>query len=85
MMQLESRLVVCEDIARQYATYGSRESPTSVCDKIDRISSKDLMDVARRMMLTPPAVGVVGHDLSNVPNYELIQLFTDKYRIDMAK
>jgi processing peptidase subunit alpha len=85
MMQLESRLVLCEDIARQYSTYGKRESPTAVCERIDAVTAEDLMGVARRMMLTRPAVGCVGHDLSKVPTYDDIDTFTEKYRIEMAK
>lgn len=50
MMQLESRLVLCEDIARQYATYGFRESPASVCQKIDAVTGEDLLNVAKMMM-----------------------------------
>lgn len=33
-MQLESRLVLCEDIARQFVTYGKRESPISISSKV---------------------------------------------------
>ena len=85
MMQLESRLVSCEDIARQYATYGFRESTDSVCQKIDIVTKEDLMAVARRMLLTPPAVGCIGHDLSKMPDYDQILEFTTKFRIESGK
>jgi len=85
MMQLESRLVLCEDIARQYATYGERESPASVCAKIDAVRTEDITAVAQRMLRTPPAVGAVGHDLKNVPPYDAIITFTESVRAEMAK
>jgi predicted Zn-dependent peptidase len=50
MMQLESRLVLCEDIARQFVTYGFRETPSAICAKIDAISAEDIRDVAKRML-----------------------------------
>lgn len=85
MMQLESRLVSCEDIARQFATYGYRESPDSVCQKIDVVTKEDLIAVAQRLLLSPPAVGCVGHDISKMPDYEQILEFTQKYRIENGK
>ncbi len=85
MMQLESRLVVCEDIGRQFITYGHREHPALVCDKIDAVTAKDLMAVADRMMQQPPAVGCVGHDLSHVPNYADINTFVKNYRHEAWK
>ena len=82
MMQLESRLVNCEDIARQMASYGFRETPDSVCQKIDAVTKDDLIAVAQRLLLTPPAVGCIGHDLSKMPEYDLIADFTRQYRHD---
>lgn len=82
MMQLESRLVLCEDIARQFATYGKRELPADICDKIDAITAKDLMAVAERTLDCMPSIAVVGHDLQHVASYEVIQQFVAKYRLD---
>ena len=53
MMQLESRLVLCEDIARQFITYDKREYPSVICSKIDAVTADDLMAVGRRMMAVP--------------------------------
>lgn len=85
MMQLESRLVLCEDIARQYATYGARESTATVCAKIDAVRTEDIVAVAQRMLLTPPAVGAVGHDLKDVPPYDSINDLTQRIRAELAK
>lgn len=85
MMQLESRLVLCEDIARQFATYGEREAPAVVCDKIDAVQKQDIRAVAQRMLSSQPAVGAVGHDLSKMPTYEDIREFTSRCRAEAAK
>lgn len=81
MMQLESRLVQCEDIARQFVTYGKRDSQAVMCAKIDAVTAADIQAVASRMMDSPPAVGVVGHDLSHLPSYEAIAQFARQYHI----
>lgn len=80
MMQLESRLVTCEDIARQYITFNNREDPASICAKIDAVTKKDLQKVAALMLERPPAIGCVGHDLSHVPKYEDIAKFVQQFR-----
>jgi mitochondrial-processing peptidase subunit alpha len=81
LMQLESRLVLCEDIARQYAQYGFRESPAAVCKKVDDVTKEDIMRVAKRMMASDPAIGVVGCDLSQMPPYELIKSYASSLRV----
>lgn len=83
MMQLESRLVLCEDIGRQFAVYGYRETPESLCMKIDAVTALDLQKVAQRMARSAPSVGVVGEDVSHLPTYEAILNFTTEYRKQM--
>jgi len=73
LMQLESRLVLCEDLARQFVTYGKRDPPSVVCNKIDLITKEDLMNVAKRMFKSPPSLGCVGIDLKNLPPYDMIK------------
>ena len=85
MMQLESRLVLCEDIARQYAAYGYREDPAEMCRKIDAVTKQDLMDVALRMMKSAPSVGCVGQDISKMPSYKEISDFTATTRHEATK
>jgi processing peptidase subunit alpha len=79
MMQLESRLVQCEDIARQLATYGARDAPAVVCAKVDAVTAEDVMKVAQLMLAKPPSVGAVGHDLTHLPPYEKIAQFCVEY------
>lgn len=85
MMQLESRLVQCEDIARQYACFGFREDPALVCKKIDAVTKADLMTVAQRLLLTPPAVGCVGFDISHMPSYAQILKYTTDARSEASQ
>ena len=85
MMQLESRLVICEDIARQFITFGNRELPHEVSEKIEKITKKDLLAVGQRLMNSAPAVGCIGEDLSKIPKYEEIKSFTEQYFAEARK
>jgi len=60
LTQLESRLVLFEDIGRQILTYGKREDVKSMCDKIDAVSQEDIRRVAKEMLSKPPTLCVVG-------------------------
>jgi len=83
LMSLESRVIVCEDIVRQYAAYGHVKTPKDVCAQIDNIKAEDLLRVARALVLQPPSIGCVGHDLSKVPAYSDIVAFVKMY-VDSA-
>jgi processing peptidase subunit alpha len=48
LTQLESRLVLFEDIGRQILTYGKREGTEEMCAKIDAVDKKGLRDLMRR-------------------------------------
>jgi mitochondrial-processing peptidase subunit alpha len=85
MMQLESRLVVCEDIARQVSTYGHRELPHDVGERIQRVTKEDLRKVAIRMMKSKPVLGCVGSELSQIPAYDELERVTEPIRRMMAK
>ena len=60
MMSLESRQLLCEDLVRQVATYGKRESADEMCAKIDQVTQDDLMRVAKNAIASPPTVVVYG-------------------------
>lgn len=60
LTQLESRLVLFEDIGRQILTYGKREDVKSMCDKIDAVTKQDIRRVAETMISKPPTLCIVG-------------------------
>ncbi|CAM9703821.1 unnamed protein product, partial [Ectocarpus fasciculatus] len=74
-MQLESRLITCEDIAKQLLVYGERRDTATLCRQIDAITAADILKLARSMLKYDPAVAVVGHDVSGAPSYEAIKQF----------
>ena len=79
MMQLESRIITCEDIARQYATYGKREAPEVTCKLIDDVTAQDVMKLAARMLKQDPAIACVGEDVSHMPSYDHLKAYTHNY------
>lgn len=71
LMNLESRMILYEDIGRQLLTYGLRESPESVCAKIDAVTADDLQRIVRAAMAHPPSL-VYSGDLKLFPQYEQV-------------
>lgn len=80
MMQLESRLVLCEDMARQFITCGRRKTPEQMCREIDAVTAQDILNLAKRMILQDPSVACVGENLSKAPQYENVSGIIDVYR-----
>ena len=95
MMQLESRLVLCEDIARQYITFGKRVDPAALCAKIDAVTAEDIMEVGKRILhanCTPgslsapgPAVSCVGENVSHMVDYDTIKTFSAGFRQELLR
>jgi processing peptidase subunit alpha len=77
LSQLESRLVVFEDIGRQVLTYGHREDTHTMCRKIDAVTKEDLRELIRRAMQQPPTLAAVGDDLSQVPSHKEVCAWFD--------
>lgn len=70
LTQLESRLVLFEDIGRQILTYGEREDAASMCAKIDAVTKENIRDIVQRAIVKPPTVSTVGVNIDNVPKRE---------------
>lgn len=70
LTQLESRLVLFEDLGRQVLTYGQREDMETTCKKIDEVTKEQLRELARKAIQKPPTVAAVGENLpsSNIPS-----------------
>ena len=72
-MNLESRPVIFEDIARQVLAQGKREDPENYIHKINAVTIQDIQRIASKMLTTKPAVAAIG-TLSELPDYADIEL-----------
>jgi processing peptidase subunit alpha len=71
LTQLESRLILFEDMARQVLTYDKREDAATTCRKIDSVSAKDIQALAQEMLQQhPPTLAATGSHLDQVPTSE---------------
>lgn len=70
LTQLESRLVLFEDMGRQVLTYGKREDMMTTCKRIESVTQEDLMRVARMSLQHPPSLAAVGEKLDHVPRQD---------------
>ncbi|CAL8077747.1 unnamed protein product [Calicophoron daubneyi] len=56
LMNLETRAVTFEDIARQVLTTGVRQEPDYWVDQIGKVTETDLRDLLHRMLQSPPTL-----------------------------
>ncbi|CAM9138951.1 unnamed protein product [Chrysoparadoxa australica] len=70
LTHLESRQVLFEDIGRQLLTYGYRETPEQVCDRIDKVTADDIMEVVQEAFRKPPTLAAVGPQVDAVPSLQ---------------
>jgi len=71
LTQLESRLILFEDMGRQVLTYGKREDATTTCRKIDSITAQDIQKLAQDMLQnSQPTLVATGSHLDKVPSYD---------------
>jgi len=73
LMNLESRPVIFEDVARQVLAQGRREQPEHYIEKISKISAEDIRRIADKMLTSKPSVAAVG-SLKDLPEYKDIEL-----------
>ncbi|KAG7830643.1 hypothetical protein KL920_001234 [Ogataea angusta] len=61
MMNLESKMVQLEDMGRQVQIYGKRVDVLEMCEKIDRITRHDLIDIAKKVLTgSKPTIVIQG-------------------------
>lgn len=72
MMNLESRVIVFEDIGRQVLGLNKRKSAQELFQSIENVSVDDIKRVSSRMLATKPSVAALGN-LANLPKFEDIQ------------
>jgi processing peptidase subunit alpha len=68
LTQLESRIVLFEDLGRQVLTYGSREDIATTCHKIESVTARDVRELAQRSLQFPVTLAAVGEDLQSLPD-----------------
>ncbi|GJP75945.1 hypothetical protein CLOP_g6343 [Closterium sp. NIES-67] len=70
-MNLESRVVVAEDIGRQILTYGHRKPPHEFIARLREVTAADIANVARKIISTPLSMASYG-DVVHVPRFDQV-------------
>ncbi|KAJ9179264.1 hypothetical protein P3X46_011073 [Hevea brasiliensis] len=71
LMNLESRMIVTEDIGRQFLTYGERKPVEHFLKTVDELTTKDITNIAQKIISSPLTMASYG-DVVNVPSYEYV-------------
>ncbi|KAH9762707.1 mitochondrial processing peptidase [Citrus sinensis] len=71
LMNLESRMVVSEDIGRQVLTYGERKPVEHFLKTVEGVTAKDIASVAQKLLSSPLTMASYG-DVINVPSYDAV-------------
>eukprot|EP00897_Mesotaenium_endlicherianum_P009431 jgi/Mesen1/8516/ME000480S07866 len=71
LMNLESRMVVAEDIGRQILTYGHRKAPKEFISAVEAVTVKDVTNLVKKLAGTPLTLAAYG-DVVHVPRYDKI-------------
>ena len=67
LMNLESRIIQLEDIAKQVQILGKRLSAEELCSHIDKVTVQDVVRVARRIVFSKPPAVVLYGKIGNMP------------------
>lgn len=73
LMNLESRPVIFEDLARQVLAQGIRQKPEHYIARINKIGKDDINRIAKKMLTSKPSVAAIG-SLKSLPRYKDIEL-----------
>ncbi|KAJ0090524.1 hypothetical protein Patl1_13388 [Pistacia atlantica] len=71
LMNLESRMIVSEDIGRQVLTYGDRKPVDHFLKAVDDVTVKDITSIAQKLLSSPLTMASYG-DVINVPSYDSV-------------
>nr|XP_040567424.1 mitochondrial-processing peptidase subunit alpha-like [Lepeophtheirus salmonis] len=72
-MNVESKPVIFEDLARQVLAQGKRKTTEEFHQLINDVTKDDLRRIARRMLTSKPSVAAVG-EMKYLPSYKDIEL-----------
>ncbi|WOK95698.1 mitochondrial-processing peptidase subunit alpha [Canna indica] len=70
-MNLESRMVVSEDIGRQILTYGERKPIEHFIKAVDEVTLNDITTISAKMISSPLTMASWG-DVIHIPSYESV-------------
>lgn len=79
LTQLESRLVLFEDMGRQVLTYGAREDAPTTCAKIQAVTAEDIQRLVQKMLQGNPTLAATGFHLDQVPPHSEVQRWFQSY------
>ncbi|XP_019446405.1 PREDICTED: mitochondrial-processing peptidase subunit alpha-like isoform X2 [Lupinus angustifolius] len=71
LMNLESRMVVSEDIGRQVLTYGERKPSEDFLKAVDGVTLKDITSLSQKLISSPLTMASYG-DVIYVPSYDSV-------------
>jgi processing peptidase subunit alpha len=71
LMNLESRVVVTEDIGRQILTYGHRKPVAEFIQSVQALTLQDIADVSSKIISTPLTMASWG-DVVRVPRFDAV-------------
>lgn len=71
LMNLESRVVITEDIGSQILTYGQRKPVAKFIQRIQAVTLEDIAEVSRKIISSPLTMASWG-DVVQVPRYDAV-------------
>jgi mitochondrial-processing peptidase subunit alpha len=73
LSQLESRLILFEDMGRQLLTFGKLEDAAVSCQKIDAVTADDIQHLAQDMLQNhAPTIAATGRYIDKIPSYDAV-------------
>ncbi|KAM3336348.1 hypothetical protein ACQJBY_030377 [Aegilops geniculata] len=79
LMNLESRVIVAEDIGRQLLTYGSRKPIDHFLQCMEELTLDDITAFAKMLLSSQPTMASYG-DVDKVPPYEFVSKRFQRFR-----
>ncbi|XP_044479450.1 mitochondrial-processing peptidase subunit alpha-like [Mangifera indica] len=71
LMNLESRMIISEDIGRQILTYGERKPVDHFLEAVDAVTLNDITNIGQKIISSPLTMASYGNVI-NVPSYESV-------------
>ncbi|XP_034930408.1 mitochondrial-processing peptidase subunit alpha isoform X2 [Populus alba] len=71
LMNLESRMVVSEDIGRQILTYNKRKPLEDFLKAVDEVTLQDITEISQKLVSSPLTMASYG-EVINVPTYDAV-------------